>query len=303
MDFEKKLGRISRREWPAVRGAWLGSLPSIDRPGAAPEHGVSQLEVLRGPLSRTPETGEYREQVAGVREAVLREGVFLLHKAAHVVGCGQLTANIGMPSWSLSTAYQGAYFAKQGLLAMLGITIAEAENKSTLIDIWPEIRDGASTRERRAYQLGTEIQFVRLPRPDHYHRWAVLQRALRVLQQSPFPDATRIALDRPDYRDFAKQRNTLHYSNTWLFDDLVTFLVLPGFGRPVDRDALVGVLTEHGDDFSIVLAQVLLAFGARLLQDLAERAPALQPEYELLKDCLVSPERHPGFAEVSVLAL
>jgi hypothetical protein len=275
----------------------------MDQPGIAPEHGVSQLEVLRGPLSKTPDTGEYREQVAGVREALLREGVFLLHKAAHVVGCGQLTANIGMPSWSLSTAYQGAYFAKQGILALLGITIAEVENRLTLIDVWPEIRDGASTRERKAYQLGTEIQFVRWPRIDHYHRWAILQRALRVLQQSPFSDPMRAALDRPGYRDFARQRNTLHYSNTWLFDDLVAFLVLPGFGRPANRDALVAVLTEHGDDFSMVLAQVLLAFAARLLHELAARAPALQPEYALLNDCLSSPERHPGFSEVSVLAL
>src|SRR5437870_5428089 len=117
--FEKKLGRVSSRDWHEVKGAWLSFLPTIDEPGRPPDHGLEELDDLWNVTLQTAETGEHRANVSGAREALFRQGLFVLHKAVHVTGCAEMTANTGMPSWSLSIAYQAAYFAQQATLNFL----------------------------------------------------------------------------------------------------------------------------------------------------------------------------------------
>lgn len=301
MDFEKKLGRISSRDWHAVSSAWLRFLPAIEPPGTPPEDGVADHVALGAAVKATPTTGEHRWQGAGVRESLFREAVFLLHKARHVVGCGEILANGGRLSWSLSTAYQGAFFAMEGVLGLLGVSIVQVENRWVIVDVWPEVRDGASKRERTTYELGSDIVLISAPNPDHYHRWAILQRVLRTLSNPPILTEVIDGLDSPAYKDFARQRNTLHYRCKWLLEDLFELLTIDGFGQPSTKEDLLEIVASQKDDFSLVLSMLLLNLGSRLLGDLAASAPMVDAELRLLQTPLANPARHPLYASFAPL--
>jgi hypothetical protein len=107
-----------------------------------------------------PIDGEYRDELPELRHAILREGIFLLHKAAHVLGAAECQAYQGAPTWSLSTGYQAAFFCMESILRLLGIAIIEVNNKTFTVDVWPEVGSSASKAEKRAYKIGDDMQFI-----------------------------------------------------------------------------------------------------------------------------------------------
>ncbi|MCW5592451.1 MAG: hypothetical protein KIS74_10175 [Burkholderiales bacterium] len=300
MSFESCVKRVSQRDWALVKNAWLSYIPPLDDAGQPPDFDLRQFVGLEQAVRETPETGEYRTGLPGFRECVLHEAVFALHKASHVLGLAEHQATSGCPTWSLSTAYQSAFFAKEAVFRLLGIVLIEVSNRQVLVDVWPEPPRGLKGKALREYKLGEEIQLVQFPRLEHRHRWAIFKRALRVLENPPCNSELVRLLDEIDEKEFARQRNAIHYTAAWLFDDLFAFYLPNGFFRLSDSVGVIRRLNEEAEDFSLVLATTLVWLGKKLMGDIAQWSPIIENELQLLGETLCM-ARHPGWNE-SVLA-
>jgi hypothetical protein len=286
MSFEVKLKRLGQRDWDEVKSAWLAPLSQLtfSKAGLPPDAALSDFYDLGEVAGRIPQDGEYRENITGLRAAVLHEGVYLLHKAANVLVGSHTQVVGGLPTWSVATAYQSAFFSMEAIFRLLGVAVVEVNNKTFMLDVWPEAEKTASKRAKALYKLGDEMQFVSHKRIDHYHRWALLKRALRMLTNSPIRGEIINALDAIDDKDFARQRNMLHYSNIWLFDDLHTFYSPLSYCRFNATPPLVQRLDPGHQDFTVVLATILLSSAASLLAALGQSAPIMQNEWKLLNE-------------------
>lgn len=286
MSFEVKLKRLSERDWEDVKTAWLLPLSKLAFPkaGHPPDAVLADFYGLDQIAVSIPKDAEYRGNVDGLRAAVLHEGVFLLHKAANVLVGSHAQVVGGLPTWSVATAYQSAFFSMEAIFRLLGLAIVEVNNKTFMLDVWPEVERSASKKAKALYRLGDEMQFVCHNRIDHYHRWALLKRALRMLKNSPIRGEIINAIDAIDERDFAKQRNMLHYSNGWIFEDLHSFYSPLSYCRFSGSPPLVQRLDSEHPDFSVVLATVLLSSAASLLSSLGQSAPIMKIEWQLLNE-------------------
>jgi hypothetical protein len=106
------------------------------------------------------------------------------------------------------------------------------------------------------------------------------------------------ALDRIHDREFAKQRNRLHYSHVWLFDDLHSFMSPLDFCRFADETGLIGRLDVGSKDFGITLAFTLFWISRAMLKSMTETTSALADELRLLDESL-EVARHPLFEHYS----
>lgn len=284
MSFEVKLKRLSSRDWNAVRPAWLPHVAqlSLHSPGQRPSDDLADFHLLSPLAAKVTKDGETRENLIGFRAAVLHEGVFLLHKAANVLVASQQQVQNGLPTWSIPTAYQSAFFSMEALLLLLGVVILEVENKTMHIDVWPEVAKDATSREKREYELGQECQIVRHDRIEHYHRWAILKRVLRTLVNSPVPAAVINGLQSVDDKDFARQRNDLHYSTTWKFDDMHVFMSPLEFCRFQLGAGPLECMDPAGPNFTAALAMTLLSGASSLLGSLGAISPSMMSEHNLL---------------------
>ncbi len=131
-------------------------------------------------------------------------------QAANVLVASQSQVTGGLPTWSIATAYQSAFFSMEAMLLMLGVAVVEVNNKTLVFDIWPEVESSLSKKLKAQYKLGSEIQFVHHSRLEHHHRWAILKRVLRTLSNSPIAGAVINAINEIDDKEFARQRNRLH---------------------------------------------------------------------------------------------
>ncbi len=130
--WDRKTAKLITRKWPEVKDAWLGYIPTIDPPGKPPESAIGDLPTLElhvtGMSQQQPK--EVVEEIVGLRQGVFIEGLFLLHKAAHVMACAQVNVAKGLRSWSLSSAYQSAFFSMKAITHFLTL-LAEPDSFST----------------------------------------------------------------------------------------------------------------------------------------------------------------------------
>ncbi len=284
--WERKASNLMAREWRDIKNAWLGYIPTIDPPGRVPDSPLADLPTLR---SQVVDVGqqpkEVMEEIVGLREGVLIEGLFLLHKAANVLGCAQVDVAKGLRSWALSNAYQSAFFSMKSITHILGVAVAEVQNNSILIDIWrpPQRRRKGGTGSTYNVLLQNGKRF------EHRQMWAIFQRMIRVTKglETVLTKENATALIELDISDFATQRNSLHYRIAWPFNDLHRCVVKPGFGvyegGIVDGTALSDL---ERDDFSIVLGIVLLRMGYRMVYEIARTATGLNSELDVLRNWL-----------------
>lgn len=286
MKFERKIKRLAHRDWGDIRVKWLGYLPDFDPPGSPPEEPLSNFMALGEIAQQIPENGEYRDEIPGLREAIFREGVFLLHKAAHVIGACQIHLEKGMPSWALSGGYHGAFFAAKAIVGLLGVSFPEIENKTILIDVWPDLPKLSARRRGRGEKPPNEMNFIKLPKLQHYHIWQILQRLLRTMNTTLWEDHLISSLDNIPHKEFARQRNMLHYNNcSWIFHDLHAYLLDESFKQKL-ISVTENMLKPQREGFSVVLGFVLLLFGYLLFKDVASSAPILQDEFGILEEWL-----------------
>lgn len=197
-----------------------------------------------------------------------------------------------MQSWSLSSAYHGALFAQKAFLAFLGLGFPVVNNKTIYVDVWPGPPKGQRNKNRK-FEVGSEMQFMLMPRLEHRHMWSILQRILRVSNIQVCGDDAVDAIVGLDHLAFARQRNTLHYQNhKWLFSDLFEFQISQTFGVFGAERPLHVCLSEGSDDSSLALAFQLFTDSYKLLADIAANAPGLAGELELVRSTITA-ERHP----------
>lgn len=299
-EFQRLVDKqILECRWSDISERWLNFLPAIDPPGSAPDVGLSEFIGFTTVAANISDVSTpIRTEAPGLREYVFREAVYLLHKAFHVTGCAENQARQGYKTWSLADAYQASLFGAKAILYFCGIALAEFEKKAVLIDVFPKETDTQKRRQKLKLKLLDDpaIQFIKLNMKfEHRHVWAIFQRLLCVFDMSVWQDTYVQALKRLEIKQFAKQRNELHYKNEiWIFDDLHEFVVDSSFGEhPADIESALVYALES--DFSLSLSIAILRMGVLLFESINELSPALNPEIQMIRDNLTV-ERHPLYS-------
>lgn len=269
---------MSGRKWPDVVDAWNEMAPT-EKIGVPTEPIGEGLSILLGaPLEQ--ERWETDDQKDEVRILLLREGLYLVHKAAHVLGAALAHVDGGMASWSNSSGYQSALFGVRGLLSFVGVTVFEWNNQKFLLDAW---KGGASEAPLRFERL-------RATKHEHLNLWVLFSRVLRVVEapEEVWPRKIVQELCGLGESEFASQRNRLLYMiHSWPLDDLHELVYRPAFG--------VYRCQEHSleasrIDFSVVLAGAILRCVLGAISSLAGRVPRIGSELQKLENWFAAAE-------------
>jgi hypothetical protein len=286
MSFEKKLKRVSQRDWAAIKDLWVGYSGHLNGSGQPPPSLADEILSRLIEPKNLPLEGERRFETPLLRDALLSEAVFGLHRAAHVLGACEVHVDAGILTWSISNAYHSAFLALDSVLKFLGICIVTVDNVQMVVDVWPEPPSGLSNSQRRRYGLGSDTNIVRHDRLDHYHRWHVLQRAINTLKSPPVSRELVNLLCSFGSKSFARQRNELHYLGRWYFDDLFAATPTGTFCTADNVDAVIAGLSEESQEFSYFLAAALVYFAQQLLAGIAQKSPAAELELHRMQASL-----------------
>ena len=309
-NLERQIKRlITARSSETLATNWIPHFPSINPAGERPNISIEEIDDFNTIAVQLRE--QYKKEVArsvknraneitllttarGIRRIVFWEGVFLLHKASHVVSCSQVEIKRGVKTWSLSSAYQGALFGAKAICHLLGVAFPEHESKTVMLDVWPEYPKPA--KAKGAIEIDDEpppIQFTHWPYLfQHQQIWRVFQRLLRVSKIATWPNEYTRALADIDHAHFAFQRNQIHYVNgKWIFNDLHTLEVDDAFGNHPEnlQNALV---YQMESDFSIAVSLAILRLGYLLIEEVTQNTRMLDDEKELIKNQLTQ-DKHP----------
>jgi HEPN domain-containing protein len=287
---------IVRRRWDYIRGTWLRHLPVIEPPGRAPDRTLSDFvgEVVTD-ISATGKHIQSLSFPAGdVPTLMFHEGVYWLHKALHVLGAAEKHADTGMPTWSLSSAYQSAFFSARASMAFLGVAVTELEKTSFVVAISRDMQLmsageygtlGAFDGEAHFHTFGVLF--------DHRQVWLLFQRLLRVTTRAPWPAPLTSYVGQLNVAEITKQRHHLHYQlYGWVFDDLFNFQFGHGFDQTAPTGSGRDLFDPGAAKFSFVLAAALLRMALDPFIDICRYSNRLAQEKALLVACLPE-ERHP----------
>ena len=284
MAWEQKIAKITKRSWTDITDLWLAYIPPIPTPGAVPTSTLGDLPTLQteAALINGNHPHDVLGNISGVRQNLVLEGLFNLHKAGNVLGGAGAHINKGIRTWSLSSGYHAAFFAAKSVLCWLGVTVLETNNRTVLLDVWSD--DGLSKKTIAAQQRN--IRLVGSSRVEQRHIWQLFQRMLRITKDTHliWPQKCVQELVQVDFKDFASQRNKLLYRCEWFFDDLHKYDVTATFGNHMigSLDNGVAISDPSNDGFSIALGLVVFRFASKMLRDLAQNSPVLQAEWNIL---------------------
>lgn len=263
---------IKGRPWEQIAGFWLEALPSIDPPGGPPDTSIRELLELLG-IKNEVMSGDAHENVQGLREALLREAIFLLHKASHVLSCAEVMHIQGRRTWALSDGYHAALFAARAILGLLGIGATDFGGPSVVFNVWPiaEKEKMARNSQRASTPPLTTLFMPYRTRLDHSHVWSLFSRALRVIVLPAWAAPIVKKIKALDDSRLSHQRNRLHYSNhTWIGDDLHS--LNPPDAAEIEAFDLEGVLdSEAREQFSLALGLSIYLLGANLMGSIQSR--------------------------------
>jgi hypothetical protein len=280
--------KIVARDWVDLREIWLANpagATTFSATAVEPAASLASFKAAIAPYAADKVNVQPQEHaaIAGLHGAVLLESLFLFNKAVHVLSAAQVHIDAGMCSWSLSSAYQSAFFAMKASLALLGVTVAEVESNTYVVDLCTE---SVTARRTAKYSPPKIIRVMKTQRIEHRQYWGLFQRTLRVLALSSelVGEDLRHALSALDINDFASQRNTLHYGNTrWVFNDLQQLIVQDDFAANAAAIRNGEALSVDRNDFSVALAITLVGCGYRLLADLATVSNAIGEELDVVR--------------------
>lgn len=287
------IDKIFYRSWDDLKDIWLDYIPDFVQPGSAPEHEIIDSIPLLIEVEKIENSHPYSvsDEMPEVRSAAIHQGIFLLHKAANVIGASQIHIREGIKSWSLSSAYHAAFFSMKAVLHFLGaIDIHIPERGYFLLDLWSEEASKTSRIRKRTYSV---IKIIKSKRFEHQQLWALFQRMLRItnLSEKIITAQNISSIQSLKIADFARQRNRLHYNTKWFFDDIHDYIFNKSFGvfqnNLSDGSALQN---PNEEDFSLALGFILVRMGCQMLSDIAELSPEIKNELNLLsswfdKDC------------------
>jgi len=287
-----------------MRDDWAGYIPSIFPTGSAPSTLIEdyyQFEEAAQKASKA-RSGVHRQEIKGMRQLVLAEAVYFLHKSSHVIGASESHARNGIQTWSLSGAYHGAMFGAKAIMYLLGVATPNFEGKGILVDVWPELPK-LSSRERKAgLQSPPDMQFSRIGhRVEHRHVWQLFQRVIRVSKVDLWSKEYISSLHKLDVGEFAWQRNKIHYNNReWICADLHKFIKDEAFGTASNGIANALESSRDSAEFSVVLALVILKLALQLFISLTEVSNKLAHEAKLIKNFIDDSVRHPIYTSANL---
>jgi len=282
--WDRKANKLVRRNWETLCELWLDYPLLRGTPGVPPDHEVSELESLQQELQDIDgnQPKDIQEDIVGLRESILKQGLFQFQKAAHILNGAQIHIDKGMPSWSLSSAYHSAFCAVNGILNLLGITFVQTSRGSFLIDVWSEPPEKST--HKRDTSRNTRLQ--KTPGlPDQKNVWQVFQRILRI---NPFNDDIisedwTTALLALENTDFSRMRNAVHYrASNWPFDDVRSFVTTTHFQLD-SVDLMHGCFVNDPENsvFPLALAFMIVRIGHQMLKSLVSMSILLQPELDV----------------------
>lgn len=279
---ERKVKRILSRDWSELRDWWIDHVPNISPSGSPPSDALAELTSLEARLKAITknQVEEVAEDLPGVRAGLLHESLFLLHKSAHVLGSSLVHVEAGMCTWSISNAYQSAFFGIKAVMGFLGVCVLEVENRHFLVDVW-----GAPHKPRKNLKPPI-IVLANTRRNEQRHVWAYFQRTLEqtINHESAWSTQVQSTLVQPEFTDFGRQRNALHYQTSeWPLADLHQCVANPEFARRVT------LLDDSRPDWTVLIAFLVVNIARGLLADLARSSRILAEELEVVDAWLGQP--------------
>lgn len=137
-EYEDVIEKINGRSADQLTNGWLAHVPELGTIGLNPASAMEVREELLKPCF--PEATQERPavvQISGIRDAILHEGIYLLHKATHVEMLCARNMQHGRYTWAVSDAYQASLFALSAFLAINGIVFVRDNNDHIIVDAWP----------------------------------------------------------------------------------------------------------------------------------------------------------------------
>lgn len=292
--WQVKTEKVSQRFWSDIREGWVNNAPLTLDLSQRLEHSISELpSVIALDEALKIDVPQVHQEISELRRNVLVEAIFLAKKATSVLAASQHHVLHGYCSWSLSSAYQAAFFAAKSILYLLGIAFAERQN-TILVDVWP-LPEKLSTKARKRGESPRQLILaikLKAQRLEHQPIWGFFLRAIRVseVEASIWP-ANFVGLLRDLREDqFAVQRNALHYKNVyWPFPgDLEAIAHRDGFGDFLAAELSADRFDPEAEDFSIMLALVTVNLALRLINDLGTQSPFFKTVSERTDGLLAS---------------
>ncbi len=245
--------------------------------------------MLRYEFGLVAANGERRfEPEVNPAAHLFHESVYAVHTAVRVSCAAAQQATDGLPTWSISTAYQGSMLALRALLGFCGIAYLETEQRYFLLDAFPSAKKGERKIRRPVLNASfNEVQLIKVERMEHRDWWLVFRRLLRTSPDlfSCSPYVLDRTLARCDPSVLTRHRNELHYRGMWFYEDLFDQLFLERFGR-FDTEGCQEIVDklqeENGSDGMLILNQILLGISIAMLRDLASDSRRLVSEIELI---------------------
>lgn len=287
--WEQQASKFMRREWGTVCNNWIRVAPDSLLNGEGPQGSIGQLPSVKAIASSVDSKHGLRlsddDAPAGLREGILLEAIFLVHKAAHVFGAAQVHSRQGLLSWSLADGYQSAAFAMRSILSFLGLGIVEIDRGTPtfVVDAWaPPVK-----KTRKHHEVQPDLTIRCAHRPDHKALWTMFLRLIRIVDvdEGTWPSAYTSKLQSFGAKDFSRQRNKLHYWNDhWPLGDLHFCGTPDSLCNPsahFEGGALK--LDPSETDFSVALAGTLLFLAVRLMRDLSAKSNVIGAELSLIR--------------------
>ena len=301
--WEKLEGSISLRRWDATQAAWINfGIPTIDPPGSAPETTLAgffeEIELFSDVALDEIQNTPIMVSRGSVPDLVFREAVYWLHKSIHVLGASESHVDLGMPTWSLSAAYQSGFFAARSIMAFLGFAVGEVQGVSVVVDL---CRNLHGLSPRKVAELGAFEEELSLRSLGflfgHVHIWRLFQRLLRVVTRVPWPTGWTTFFHHLEIADLTKQRHSLHYHlGFWVMNDMHESVHSEAFGNVSFTGEARELFDSNDDNFSLAAAFTLSRMALSLFQSFGSVTNRLASEQALLSG-VCHQDRHPLFSE------
>jgi hypothetical protein len=283
--------------WSVHRETWLNYLPNDYTFGNPPSISVANWE----PFQRAADESKgmpisapvYRVNLKGLHELVLRESIFMLHKAWHVLGAAEQHAANGQPTWAQSSGYHAAFFAAKATFGLLGHALIEHANRMCLVRLFPF--ESRSKTQGGPIHAPDSAEVIYLDKSfTHREIWELYKRVLNTtgVAEEIWPSDTTTFLKLLPTEEFAAERNSLHYqSDAWIFNDLFADQTIDGLGI---ADTAEQRWTFPSGGFSMCIGERCFYLGRSLLVDMSELAPSLNGETGLFSSTSTQ-NRHPYY--------
>jgi hypothetical protein len=297
--FEKS---FTSRRWNLIAQACIDHIPN-DPPASLPTLTLTQYLTTEEILVSRPTKSVFTKidtNLSSVPQIVISEALYWLHKSLHVLGAAEMHIASGLPTWSISSAYQAGYFAARSIMAFLGVGVAEYERVSIAVDLCVNmkgLRDTQITSRGGAYSSSIPIRSIGILF-DHNRIWELFQRILSNTNCSSWPSEWSNYLVNIDMATFTHQRHGLHYTLPfWVEDDMVDFRNPLNFREVSATGSGTNLFDPSNTNYTVAVSCVLTQMALILFSDITRLTRRLDAHRDTFRRCFDN-QRHPIYAQL-----